>query len=91
MIFVKLSSKYTILIFSLIVLLAAYFWAPLFSPIVDYICKKSISNRTIEKSIINSWKYLVTLPERNLKRNLKIAIGYSFFKIINITYTVKIL
>lgn len=75
MIFVKLSSKYTILIFSLIVLLAAYFWAPLFSPIVDYICKKSISNRTIEKSIINSWKYLVTLPERNLKRNLKIAIG----------------
>ena len=36
-----------------------------------------VSNRelSLEKQIIQSWKSLISLPDRNLNRNLKVAIG----------------
>ncbi len=78
------NSKNAKLIFGLIVLLIAYFWPNLINSIADFLFTKSNSNTAVEKSIINSWKSFVILPERNLNRNLKIAIGLKLFYVMNI-------
>lgn len=72
MLLVKFSSKYTILICSLIVLFFAYFY----SDLINITSTQLESSSVVKQSIIKSWKHLVTLPERSLGRSLKIAIGY---------------
>lgn len=73
MAFYNISKLYTI-VFSLIVLIIARYYLN-----ENYLNQNdfTINNDSIERSIIKSWKNLVTLPIRNSNHNLVVAIGYN--------------
>jgi hypothetical protein len=73
MAFYNISKLYSI-VFSLIVLIIARYYLN-----ENYLNQNdfTINNDSIERSIIKSWKNLVTLPIRNSNHNLVVAIGYN--------------
>jgi len=83
MAFYNISKLYSI-VFSLIVLIIARYYLN-----ENYLNQNdfTINNDSIERSIIKSWKNLVTLPIRNSNHNLVVAIGYNhvyFFHLIQL-------
>ena len=57
---------------ALVALLYAYFYEDFMNLIVK---QDTGNNVTLETEIIRSWKKFVNLPNRNLNRNFRIAIG----------------
>jgi hypothetical protein len=72
------NAKYKIF-FAVLAILVTFFCSS-FKTILNYYgAFQTISNsgarQVLEREIIKSWDSLITLPNRNLNRNLKIAIG----------------
>ena len=71
------------ILFVFIAIAIAYFYPNINEFLEKYAYSQSSLNSTreyfIEREIIDSWKRLINLPIRNFQRDLRVAVGYSYF------------